>query len=189
MAVAAATNKRVATLSESAREIGHVATVIRDVAEQTNLLALNATIEAARAGDAGKGFAVVAAEVKALAGQTEAATNSIANQIKAVQQSTAEVVAAIEQIAGIMSDADRYAVSIAAAVRQQSADADNIRDSVQRAAGGTRHASTNLNQISSSAAETSRSVDHVTKTSSEVAARSKELGDRINVFLRDVAAA
>ena len=187
--VASAANQKVERLADSAREIGNVATIIRDVAEQTNLLALNATIEAARAGPAGRGFAVVASEVKALSSQTGSATDLITSQIKAVQSSAAEVVDAIAEIARIMAEADAYAASIAAVIEQQSVDAGSIRDSVQRAAAGTRHASSNLKQISGSAAETSKSAAQVMQASSEVAARTRDLGDQINSFLKNVAAA
>lgn len=79
------TNDRMKGLSEAARGIGEVVSLITDIASQSNLLALNATIEAARAGEAGKGFAVVANEVKALADQTAKATDEISRQIAGVQ--------------------------------------------------------------------------------------------------------
>jgi methyl-accepting chemotaxis protein len=76
-------------LTSAAETIGGVIEVIRKVAEQTNLLALNATIEAARAGELGKGFAVVASEVKELAQQSAHATDRIATEIEAIQNTSA----------------------------------------------------------------------------------------------------
>src|SRR6185369_2103182 len=78
---AAATDQRIAELSEAGTRIGDVVKLITSIAEQTNLLALNATIEAARAGDAGRGFAVVEQEVKSLASQTAKATEEISSHI------------------------------------------------------------------------------------------------------------
>jgi methyl-accepting chemotaxis protein len=53
---AAATERSVGDLANTAERIGNVVTLIQSIAAQTNLLALNATIEAARAGDAGRGL-------------------------------------------------------------------------------------------------------------------------------------
>ncbi|TMJ47440.1 MAG: hypothetical protein E6G84_13135 [Alphaproteobacteria bacterium] len=84
--------KTLGQLADAVGQIGSVVDLISKIAGQTNLLALNATIEAARAGDAGRGFAVVASEVKALANQTEKATNEISRQIAAVQNATSQSV-------------------------------------------------------------------------------------------------
>jgi methyl-accepting chemotaxis protein len=71
-------------LQTSVSALAGVVDVISKIAEQTNLLALNATIEAARAGELGKGFAVVAGEVKSLSRQTRTATDTIRDQIVAL---------------------------------------------------------------------------------------------------------
>ena len=85
-------------MATAAREIISVIAVIVDIAEQTKLLALNATIEAARAGEAGKGFAVVANEVKALANQTNTATEDIRLRFDAIRDATGGTVEEISQI-------------------------------------------------------------------------------------------
>ena len=95
---AGTTDARINELSEIANHIGDVVKLITAIAQQTNLLALNATIEAARAGEAGRGFTIVAQEVKALATQTANATNTISNDIAAMQTATADLFAAIKQI-------------------------------------------------------------------------------------------
>jgi methyl-accepting chemotaxis protein len=86
-------------LRESSAAIGNVVNLIAHIAKQTTLLALNSTIEAARAGSAGRGFAVVASEVKALAVQTQHATQEITKKIEALQKDAAGSVDAVHRIA------------------------------------------------------------------------------------------
>jgi methyl-accepting chemotaxis protein len=86
-------------LRESSAAIGNVVNLIAQIARQTTLLALNSTIEAARAGAAGKGFAVVATEVKALAVQTQGATEEITKKIEALQRDAAGSADAVHRIA------------------------------------------------------------------------------------------
>ena len=85
-------------LRESSAAIGNVVNLIATIAKQTTLLALNSTIEAARAGEAGRGFAVVASEVKALAVQTQNATEEIRKKIDALQQDAANSIEAVHRI-------------------------------------------------------------------------------------------
>ena len=85
-------------LRESSAAIGNVVNLIAQIARQTTLLALNSTIEAARAGSAGRGFAVVATEVKALAVQTQNATEEISKKIDALQRDAAGSVDAVHRI-------------------------------------------------------------------------------------------
>ncbi|WP_428832831.1 methyl-accepting chemotaxis protein [Natroniella acetigena] len=71
------------------------------------MLALDASIEAARAGEAGQGFAVVADEIRALADNTNQATDKIANLIKEIldkSESSLQAVLEIEQKAEVGKD-------------------------------------------------------------------------------------
>lgn len=183
------TDRRVADLSGSARQIGDIVTMIQAIAEQTNLLALNATIEAARAGEAGRGFAVVAAEVKALAGQTRQATEGIARQVSAMQSATDTSAEAIRAIAETVAAINHRTSSIAATTGQQAAATVEINESAVEAARGTEAVAANIEGVAASVAETNASADSVRKASGEIGSETGALQVEIDRFLADVAAA
>lgn len=186
---AASSNDKVGALSKAAIKIGNVVSLIQDIAEQTNLLALNATIEAARAGEMGKGFAVVASEVKSLANQTAKATEDISQQITAIQTETDAAVDSIKSITDIMDDVNAYTTAIASAVEEQGAATSEISRNVQQAAMGTSEVAQNISGVTASVGETSHSANQVRSASSDLASRAKELGEEIDSFLGNVAAA
>ncbi|HTJ91736.1 MAG TPA: Cache 3/Cache 2 fusion domain-containing protein [Pararobbsia sp.] len=105
-------------ISDSAKRIGDITSVIEGIAFQTNILALNAAVESARAGEHGRGFAVVASEVRALAQRSAQAAKEIGalidesvskveNGYRIAEQASETmrgIVSRVEQMNSIMSE-------------------------------------------------------------------------------------
>ncbi|SON54513.1 Methyl-accepting chemotaxis protein 4 [Hartmannibacter diazotrophicus] len=183
------TNDKIAGLAEAATRIGDVVSLIQAIAEQTNLLALNATIEAARAGEAGKGFAVVASEVKSLANQTGKATEEIAAQIHAIQQSTSEAVSAIREITATMGEVDSSTGAIAHSIIEQGNATSEISENAQRAAAGTERAVHETGALSRVVGETTQSAAQVLEVSRDVNEQAANLKQSVERFIANVLAA
>ncbi len=182
------TDDKITGLAKAAQEIGDVVNLIRNIAGQTNLLALNATIEAARAGESGKGFAVVATEVKSLAVQTAKATDQIAALIAAVQASTDGAVEAIRRNAERMREINRCTSSVAASMQQQNAATGEISHNVAGAASSTRQVVAVLGRVAGAVAENRNAADTVLKAAEAVEAAAASLNEKVETFLRGVAA-
>ncbi|MGQ0683911.1 methyl-accepting chemotaxis protein [Bradyrhizobium sp.] len=175
-------------LSEAAERIGTVVQLIQAVAAQTNLLALNATIEAARAGEAGKGFAVVASEVKNLAGQTSKATEEISTQVASIQAVTAETRGAIDGISNTIADINAIMSGIDVDTAQQRNATQDISNSVQVAAKGTRDVSDNIVQITITSAETGRMANDARDSAIDLSRQAEILKDEVGGFVASVRA-
>ncbi len=121
-------------LEDAANSMGGIVEAITDITGQINMLALNATIESARAGEAGKGFAVVANEVKNLASQARRATEEIEGEISNMRAVSSDVVQALDVIRGRIDSVRDYVTSTASAVEEQTAVANEMSTSMQRAA-------------------------------------------------------
>jgi methyl-accepting chemotaxis protein len=85
----------IARESEGLLEIN---SVMENIAGQTNLLSMNAAIEAARAGEAGKGFAVVAGEIRKLAENSSAQSNTIAVVLKKIKDSIDKITRSADKV-------------------------------------------------------------------------------------------
>jgi len=139
-------------LRESSAAIGNVVNLIAQIARQTTLLALNSTIEAARAGAAGKGFAVVATEVKALAVQTQGATEEISKKIDALQRDAAGSADAVHRISQAIEAIRPVFDTVNGAVAEQNATTSEV-------SGNAASASEFIISVGESAAE----IDAATK--------------------------
>jgi methyl-accepting chemotaxis protein len=180
--VADRTNRTVAKLGDSSAEIGKVVKVITSIAEQTNLLALNATIEAARAGEAGKGFAVVANEVKELAKETAKATEDISKKIESIQTDTRGAVEAIREISEVINQINDISSTIASAVEEQTATANEMGRNVAEASKGTNEISQNILAVAGAAQSTNQGANNTQQAAHELSRMAAELQQLVSQF-------
>ena len=178
----------ISALSASADEVGHIVELIQTIAQRTNLLALNASIEAARGGEAGRGFAVVASEVKELAMQTSRATEQVAEQIRAMQDTTGASVTALRSIATQVKELESTAVSIASAVDQQSVAGQDLARSIDLAANGTQAVASHIDDVRELSLSTGAAAGQVLTSANDLDQQAATLNAQVQAFLAKVRA-
>ena len=179
-------DETISALSASAEEVGQIVELIQTIAQRTNLLALNASIEAARGGEAGRGFAVVASEVKELAMQTSRATEKVAEQIRAMQDTTGASVKALRAIAGQVQQLETTAVSIASAVDQQSVAGQDLARSIDLAARGTERVAGHIEDVRQLSLSTGAAASQVLTSATDLDQQAAHLSQQVKDFLRRV---
>ena len=170
-------------LKESSAAIGNVVNLIAHIAKQTTLLALNSTIEAARAGAAGRGFAVVATEVKALAVQTQEATEEIKQKIDALQKDAASSVAAVHRISRAIEAIRPVFENVNGAVTEQNQTTSKMSENVTTASDFIVSVGDSAAEIDSAAREAEAHGEHVANAGKAVTVFAQKLKGRCAVLL------
>ncbi|MBF0455376.1 MAG: cache domain-containing protein [Magnetococcales bacterium] len=162
-----------ATLAQSAQEIGHVVDIISNIAEQTNMLSLNAAIEAAGAGEAGKGFAVVADEVKDLARQTVSATLEISKMVEMIQDNTKAANETTQRVTKAFTQIDQSNQNITLAVTEQSESVESIANSMNDVEQAAQAVTRNVHDMGMAAQEVSRNAQQAAANTAAIAESSQ----------------
>jgi len=171
-------------LRESSAAIGNVVNLIAQIARQTTLLALNSTIEAARAGEAGRGFAVVATEVKALAVQTQNATEEITKKIEALQRDAAGSVDAVHRISQAIEAIRPVFENVNGAVAEQNATTGEMADNAASASSFIASVGSSATEIDSATKEAEAHGESVAEAGRAVTNFAQKLKSRCAVLLR-----
>ena len=170
-------------LKESSAAIGNVVNLIAQIARQTTLLALNSTIEAARAGSAGRGFAVVASEVKALAVQTQDATEEIKKKIDALQRDAAGSVDAVHRISQAIQAIRPVFENVNGAVAEQNETTSAMTDNVATASSFIASVGDSATEIDHAVKEAEAHREHVANAGKAVTIFAQKLKTRCAVLL------
>jgi methyl-accepting chemotaxis protein len=171
-------------LRESSAAIGNVVNLIAQIARQTTLLALNSTIEAARAGEAGRGFAVVATEVKALAVQTQSATEEITKKIEALQKDAAGSADAVHRIAQAIEAIRPVFANVNGAVAEQNRTTSEMSDNASSASHFIVSVGDSAAEIDSATKEAASHGESVASAGKAVTTFAQKLKTRSAVLLR-----
>jgi methyl-accepting chemotaxis protein len=170
-------------LKESSAAIGNVVNLIAQIARQTTLLALNSTIEAARAGSAGRGFAVVASEVKALAVQTQDATEEIKKKIDALQRDAAGSVEAVHRISQAIQAIRPVFENVNGAVAEQNETTSAMTENVATASNFIASVGDSATEIDHAVKEAETHREHVANAGKAVTIFAQKLKTRCAVLL------
>jgi methyl-accepting chemotaxis protein len=183
-AAASAASEGVDRLRQSSQAIGNVVNLIASIARQTTLLALNSTIEAARAGEAGRGFAVVASEVKALAVQTQQATEEIARKIEALQRDAADSIDSMQRISQSIDAIRPVFETVNEAVREQATTTHTLTENAASASSFIASVTAGASEIDQATTEAAEHGKGVAEAGKSVQTLSEQLKARCTMLLR-----
>jgi len=161
-------------LSSGTKNIGSIIETVRQIAEQTNLLALNAAIEAARAGEAGRGFAVVADEIRKLAEQTKASTDTINSTISAVDMYSKALEGQIEKLYKEVEQTETGYESVSKSFEEIAKSVEELTNIIDNVAAHSQEQTASAEEMSSASNEIVHSVQQIEENGSHILDKTME---------------
>lgn len=172
----------VQSLTDRTRKVGVIVETVRQLADQSRLLALNASIEAARAGEHGRGFAVVAEEVRKLAEESNAATESVDRLLADIEAAAQQAIGAarsgvdsVERGKETASRTEGALRAIAQAGQAVHGSTESIADAAERSrevgrriGGGVEEVTRSIGDVATSADEVSRLAGRLLELAAEL---------------------
>ncbi|MFG6467393.1 methyl-accepting chemotaxis protein [Roseateles sp. BYS87W] len=171
-----------AAISDRARKIVEITSLIDGIAFQTNILALNAAVEAARAGEQGRGFNVVAGEVRSLAQRASAA----AKEIKTLIDDSAD---RIEDGSRHVNAAGAVMSHLVESVKQVGHHVDQISTASVEQRSGIEHVNTMVAELSGHTEDNHKLVAEAGEASQLLRQVAEQLGVAVGRFRLDDARA
>jgi len=156
-------------LKAETEQIDELIEFVEEIAKQTNMLALNANIEASRSGDGDNdGFGVVAKEVKELSQESQEATETIREQLTALQEEADDAATVVEQT-------NEQVVESVDSVEEAVTALEDIASYAERTNDGIQEINTATDDQAKAVSETARMVDDVAEISKETSVESESV--------------
>lgn len=162
-------------ISQSARKISEINSVIDGIANQTNILALNAAVEAARAGEQGRGFSVVATEVRNLAKRSADAAKEISHLIN-------QSVRNVDDGARLIDDAGKTMREIVTSVTHVSDIMQEISQASEEQSSGVNQIATAVNEMDLATQQNASLVEESLHIVRSMNANAYALSDTVSLF-------